>query len=328
MGQPFTIVHQLHDGYDERGHVSEERISYVKLESSFRRGPLAAFSGSQLKVFIDIALHEVDDQPGASFNTIARETGLCRHSVISAIQFLSDKERPFIRYDGREADGSNRYRVVSFAWAGRDHNLPSPKNTPSLEKKSFSRHDDDVVIVPDPDSESKHHHHECTSAENIFRAAGFAGANLLWLGRNIAPPVADAWSEWVKRVRENAVLSETYPSPHGYAWTCLHADPNTMPPELPEVEPVVEIPPAEVFGLGRAGELWREIVCALPMTDQAAYAHLVATRVVDWDDDGETLHIVALDESNYILTRLREAIEFQLRAYTGRKVELDCVTAR
>lgn len=107
-------------GYDEHGQSVLTEESHVKILSSFKRGALRMLKGSPLSVFICIALHEADDEPGASLSTIHEETGYDRKTVIYALRFLEDQSHRFIEQCGQEADGTNRYRPAAYAWFGND----------------------------------------------------------------------------------------------------------------------------------------------------------------------------------------------------------------
>ncbi len=216
MSQPLSIVKQTEQGFNEFGQVSESRESYVKVSTSFRRGPLAFFSGAQLKVFFCIALHEADDEPGVSLTAIMHECSLSKPTVIDSLRFLSDKVHPFIKGFGREDDGTRIWRVCAFAWAGGGKKILPP------EKKFFS-HDDDVPVHK---PEIEHHHHDRAS-EKIFASAGFQGKNLTELGARVDADTARAWANWAKVANRSE-----YRNPIGYAWACLKADPRANPPAV------------------------------------------------------------------------------------------------
>jgi len=196
-------------------------------------------------VFICIALHEADDQPGASLSTIERETGYTRKTVIDALRFLNADEHRFIDLCGRESDGTHRYRPAAYAWFGSDKQQRS--SIPQIERskaasslrpggiippleKTFP-HDDDVQVL-ESGLEEKHHHHAVERARKIFAEAGFDGVNLGWLAENIAPGLAVLWAKWVK-----IAPREIYRNPHGYCWVMLKANPNAEPPPLPDSKP-------------------------------------------------------------------------------------------
>lgn len=212
MAQPLSIVKQTEQGFNEFGQVSESRESYVKVSTSFRRGPLAFFSGAQLKVFFCIALHEADDEPGVSLTAIMHECSLSKPTVIESLRFLSAKAHPFIKGFGREDDGTRIWRVCAFAWVGGGKKILPPE-------KNFFPHDDDDLVQEDPIS---HHHHDCAK---IFSEAGFQGKNLAILSEKVALENAQAWSAWIKSEPRDIK------NPIAYAWACLRDDPQAVPPK-------------------------------------------------------------------------------------------------
>ena len=151
MSQPLEIVHKETHGYTESGVASRSTESYIKLSTEFRRGPLAFFSGAQLKVFLCVAFHEADDEPGASLSTIMRESGLSKPTAIAAARFLLDDDHPFIKIVGTELDGTRLFRVCKLAWCGKDPARGGGKKSLPLAAKHLPR----SPVVVGTDSSAK-----------------------------------------------------------------------------------------------------------------------------------------------------------------------------
>ena len=147
MAQPSAVVRKTELGFNEFGQVSETVESYVKISTSIRRGLLAFLSGSQFKILMCVAVHEADAKPGASLSDIARETGIkAKQTIIDSLDFLSNPDHQFIYCDGKEKDGTNRWRVCgALAWCGSDPNRGGGKKILPPDKKN--------IFLPSPEEE-------------------------------------------------------------------------------------------------------------------------------------------------------------------------------
>ena len=79
------------------GSPAHHAQAAVSVAPSFKQGPLRLLKGAPLSIFLCIALHEADAQPGASLSTLQEETGYSRPSVIEALRFLSGRTASFHR---------------------------------------------------------------------------------------------------------------------------------------------------------------------------------------------------------------------------------------
>jgi hypothetical protein len=311
--------------------------------------------GAPLSLFICVALHEADADPGASLSTMERETGYSRPSVIEASRFLTDPAHRFIEEIGREDDGTKRYRVAAFAWFGekRGSSIPEfstsergssiPQSTlsepaqpakssrkrgskkilpPPLKVFNPATHDDDVNTSTS-DSGKKHHRHDVTRARKIFSQAGFQGKNLETLAQRVPVEIAREWVEWIPRAQQ---IPHRYSRPFGYAWTVLEVDPYAHPPEITDAElpeSPLEIPDAGSFGVGAAGELWREVISEMcAMADRDTMHKLIESRVLDYDCADDVIGLTIADPSGYVLNRITAALQRTITGITGKKCEL------
>jgi len=349
----IRIVQQREVGYSKRGDTVYSAESYIKVLTSFKSGALRMLKGAPLSIFICVALHEADEDPGASLSTMERETGYSRPSVIEASRFLTDPAHHFIEETGREADGTKRYRVAAYAWFGekRGSSIPqfSPtepavnadkpaKNTkgrgskktlpPPLKVFTPPPHDDDVSTST-PDSRDKHHHHDVAAARKIFAEVGFQGKNLQILAERVPEEIAREWADWIPRAKQ---IPHRYIRPYGYAWTVLESDPHAHPPIIADAdlpESPLELPDADTFGNGPAGELWRDVIsdmCAA--TNRATMHQLIESRVLDYDCSDNTIALTVSDPSGYLLNRLTVALQRTVTGITGKKCNLVVVADR
>ncbi len=230
----IEIVHQHTRGFSETGQVSERSESFIKILTSFRRGTLRHLKGAPLSVYMCIALHEADEQPGCSLTEMERETGYTRPTVCAAVQFLSDGASRFIEEAGLESDGTKRYRVTRFAWFGQkpkpqeanpDPQTASKKILPPRASKNFLLAHDDMNDVQNEKHFETSCIHDVSATKKILSAANIQGKNLDLLAARVSPETAQLWAEWLENVDRTA-----WKRPEGFLFNQLTADPCKRPP--------------------------------------------------------------------------------------------------
>jgi hypothetical protein len=112
----------------------------------------------------------------------------------------------------------------------------------------------------------------------------------------------------------------------------LEVDPYAHPPEIADAdlpESPLEIPDAGSFGVGAAGELWREVISEMcAMADRDTMHKLIESRVRGYDCAEQTVALTVSDPSGYLVKRITVALERTVTGITGKKCNLRVVADR
>lgn len=237
-----------------------------------------------------------------------------------------DVPSPAADPDGRHAQSGNGDvppDLVGSSQGLLDHN--GVKN-PARPCKSFP-HDDDV-LHSDSEHSGKNIIHDMDAARKIFAEAGFQGPWLEDIARVPAPlERARVWASWTVLARR---APDQYPHPYGYVHKVYLTDPFAEPPPIAttvEHPTLPEVPDASVFGVGPAGQLWRETVAeAESSLRDREVTMLLETRAVDYDRVDGTVHLTVFDPSRYLLARIRELLTRIATGIAETVVELEIIT--
>jgi len=126
----IRIVKSREIAYDANGARVFTDETHIKLLTSFKRGALRTLKGAPLAVFLCVALHEAEDNPGVGHKVIEAETGYSHPAVGDAIHFLLNEDHRFIDECGKERDGTKRYRPAAYAWFGSNREGHPPDKPP------------------------------------------------------------------------------------------------------------------------------------------------------------------------------------------------------
>lgn len=166
-------VHPKNTGSKEKDgrSVRKEFGPWIKLSTEFRDRYLSDLKGSQLSVFLCLALHlNQDFRAWPSVSIIAKETGYDRRTVSRALEKLVRKK--LIVIEKRRGEGqqfaNNRYEVQAFAGFGKSNpwdnmlpgtdrgdintkairHLPTTVKSPLKKNQSSKKNQDDESQTP------------------------------------------------------------------------------------------------------------------------------------------------------------------------------------
>lgn len=234
MSSDIQVVRQAVVGYDQHGDSSYSDESFIKLLVSFRNGSLRLLKGAPLSIYFSVALHEVDDPPGATVPMISDDTGLSERQIKRSLPFLADHTHRFVQESGFEPrTGAKIYRVAAYAWFGKS-GQPSRAHPQRYDKLSprapiLSPHDN-VALVVDVDqdipllAEILQQQKQQAEVHDILHACGIFGSPLTHLAHLVSVETAKAWQAWI------AEPPRGLRNPAGVVVRALLDDPTALPP--------------------------------------------------------------------------------------------------
>jgi len=334
------IIRQSSVGYDEHGVSVYSTETFVKIETNFlHSGSLRRLKGAPLSVFICLALHEADDEPGASLSTIERETGYTSPTVIAAIRFLT--EQRFIEELGTEDNGTKRYRVMAYAWFGSRprRNGGGKKILPPDQKNFLPVVDDGTNSVSGNVQQQQQY---CAAAKKFFRDAGVGEPALTKLSETVAVERAQMWRDWLSDPPKGLR------NPVGYAIKVLSGDPNADPPgwtlamwrkwcedDAAEQERHSEARPEPSpcsdddgrYYKDGADDVWKSVLdeLKLQLTRETFDAWLRPSHALGWEDDSKRVLVVNVRSQyakDWLEKRLYTVVQKSICGVVGRVVDV------
>lgn len=335
----IQIIQQKSIGFTEHGDSVYSTESFVKVAVSFKSGSLRLLKGAPLSVFMCLALHEADSDPGASLSMVETETGYSSPTVIQAIRFLCDPAHHFIDEVGAEADGTKRYRVSAYAWFGNGGKRGGGKVflPPKTVQKTFSSVVDSCINKQPVLEKEQQQQLFCAETKKFFHAAGIGEPALSALAKTVAADRAEMWVDWLSDP------PASFKRPEAYLVKRLSADPQSDPPgwtialwehwraedereeqerqreaetraAVAAVEPTA--PQPSLYRADGTADLWDRALgeLKLQMTKATFDTWVRGSRALGWDD--ATGDLVIAVHSPYA----KEWIEARLRATVARTV--------
>lgn len=189
-------------------------------------------------------------------------------------------------------------------------------------------HDDDVNFH-DLETSEIEHHHDLAGVREILQGGGFRGKRLEEIAGLVTEAEARSCVDWIAQAKR---VPGRYREPYGYVYTLAKAHsiaalPAIEAPEVTDEDAPVDIPGADVFGVGEAGRLWREVLCAMahqvdPLRRQALYD----SRVVEFESAATEVWLTVFDASpGHFLKRMEQTLGLTLSGITGKHCELTIV---